>query len=160
MSTIESPDVQDTPVFHTRDVAEVLDELGVVAEAGLDNGEAEKRLESYGPNELVERDGIQPLRIFFNQFTDTMVIVLMIAAVIAAAIGDTNDAIVCDDPHDKGAYILKSCGGDSKRSVYFRIQGKRLFMKRCLLHQICCKGGQILIEALSDTLCHICYRLP
>ncbi len=94
MSTIESAETDDRPLHHTRDAAAVLAGLGVAAAAGLNGDEAARRLEEYGPNELVERDGIQPLRIFFNQFTDTMVIVLMIAAVIAAAIGDTNDAIV------------------------------------------------------------------
>jgi Ca2+-transporting ATPase len=83
-----------TPIFHTRDVDEVLAEYGVDAAAGLSSADAGARLQQYGPNELVERGGIQPWRILLNQFTDTMVIVLMIAAVIAAAIGDTKDSIV------------------------------------------------------------------
>ncbi|MCP3995927.1 MAG: HAD-IC family P-type ATPase, partial [bacterium] len=90
----EQADLEERPVFHTRDATVVLDELGVDSTAGLSHGEASSRLEKYGPNELVEHDGIQPFRIFLNQFTDTMVIVLMAAAVIAAAIGDTKDAIV------------------------------------------------------------------
>ena len=92
--TTDSPDVQDLPVYHTREAAAVLEQYEVDGNAGLSSDEAVRRFEQYGPNELVERDGIQPLRIFFNQFTDTMVIVLMIAAAIAAAIGDTKDAIV------------------------------------------------------------------
>ena len=80
--------------FHTSSGDEVVDQLEVVASSGLDQEEARRRLEQTGRNELVERDGIRPWRIFLSQFTDTMVIVLMVAAVIAAAIGDTNDAIV------------------------------------------------------------------
>ncbi len=91
--TTESSDV-DLATYHTRDSDAVLADLEVAGADGLDSAEAGRRLEQYGPNELVEADGIQPLRIFFNQFTDTMVIVLMIAAAIAAAIGDTKDAIV------------------------------------------------------------------
>jgi P-type Ca2+ transporter type 2C len=94
MTSRKLPDRSDRPVFHDRDVAVVLDELGVVADAGLSGDEAGRRLEHHGPNELVDKEGINPLRIVFSQFTDTMVIVLIIAAVIAAAIGDTNDAIV------------------------------------------------------------------
>ena len=94
MSTTEPTEVSERPVFHTRDAEDVLTELSVAADAGLDTSDATTRLATYGPNELVERDGIRPFRIFLNQFTDTMVIVLMIAAAIAAAIGDTKDAIV------------------------------------------------------------------
>ncbi len=94
MSTPEPTEVSERPVFHTRDVDDVLTELSVTADDGLETTDAASRLGEYGPNELVERDGIRPFRIFLNQFTDTMVIVLMIAAAIAAAIGDTKDAIV------------------------------------------------------------------
>ena len=72
----------------------MLSDLGVSSEAGLDASDADQRLRDTGPNELVERDAVQPWRIFLGQFTDTMVIVLIVAAAIAAAIGDTNDAIV------------------------------------------------------------------
>ena len=80
--------------MHTQDAEAVLDNLNVDRTAGLAADEANRRLAEVGPNELVERDGIQPWRILLSQFTDTMVIVLMVAAAIAAAIGDTNDAIV------------------------------------------------------------------
>ena len=93
MSTTETPETDPAQVFHTQSVDEVLDALDATP-TGLDSPEAERRLSQYGPNELVEREGIQPFRIFLNQFTDTMVIVLMIAAVIAWAIGDEKDAIV------------------------------------------------------------------
>ena len=81
-------------LFHTRDVDAVLAEMSVDATSGLATSEAEKRLAEFGPNELVETGGTPPWRIFLNQFTDVMVIVLMVAAAIAAAIGDVNDAIV------------------------------------------------------------------
>ncbi|MGA9596991.1 MAG: cation-translocating P-type ATPase [Acidimicrobiia bacterium] len=85
---------RERPAFHNRDIADVLTDLGVAAHAGLSSVEARRRLDEHGPNELVEKDGINPLRIVLDQFTDTMVIVLIIAAVIAAAIGDGNDAVV------------------------------------------------------------------
>ena len=85
--------ISETPA-HTQDTATVLAAQGVDAAAGLDSSEAARRLEEVGKNELVETDGISPWRIFVNQFTDVMVIVLIVAAVIAAAIGDVNDAVV------------------------------------------------------------------
>ncbi|MDJ0925522.1 MAG: cation-translocating P-type ATPase [Acidimicrobiia bacterium] len=80
--------------FHTREVPAIVDELDVDPRAGLATVEASRRLEQVGRNELVETGGTPPWQIFFNQFTDTMVIVLVVAAAIAAAIGDVKDAIV------------------------------------------------------------------
>ncbi|MDJ0665173.1 MAG: cation-translocating P-type ATPase [Acidimicrobiia bacterium] len=94
MSPTESSHRTAEATFHVREVDEVLAEFDVDPDLGLDSAEAARRMQQYGPNELVERDGIKPFRILLNQFTDTMVIVLMIAAVIAAAIGDTKDSIV------------------------------------------------------------------
>jgi Ca2+-transporting ATPase len=80
--------------FHAQDTSQVLADLDVARESGLDAAAAGRRLEDVGRNELVEHGGIRPWRIFLSQFTDTMVIVLIVAAAVAAAIGDTNDAIV------------------------------------------------------------------
>ncbi len=50
---------------------------------GLSTTESSARIEKYGYNELIETGGISPLRMFFNQFTDPMVIILMVAIVIS-----------------------------------------------------------------------------
>ena len=54
---------------------------------GLSKAEAAKRLAAVGPNELVQITRISPLRIFFEQFTDVLVIILIIAAVISGYLG-------------------------------------------------------------------------
>jgi Ca2+-transporting ATPase len=54
---------------------------------GLTSTEARRRIERYGPNELVQTQKISPLRILLSQFTDVLVIVLIIAAIISAALG-------------------------------------------------------------------------
>ena len=61
--------------------------------AGLSSTEAQTRLEKYGPNELVEKSGRTPFQIFWSQLTETMVLILIAAAIVAAALGDTKDAI-------------------------------------------------------------------
>ncbi len=95
MTSSATAPLSDTEIpFHTRDAASILEELAVDAITGLTTAEAERRLAETGPNELVETGGTPPWRIFLNQFTDVMVIVLMVAAAIAAAIGDVNDAVV------------------------------------------------------------------
>ncbi len=55
--------------------------------SGLTSEEAAKRLEEFGPNELIQTTRISPLRIFLEQFTDVLVIILIIAAGISAYLG-------------------------------------------------------------------------
>ncbi len=61
---------------------------------GLHQSVAEERLKEYGKNELIEKRRKSIWLIFFNQFKDVMIIVLLIAAVIAFVIGDLKDTIV------------------------------------------------------------------
>ncbi len=63
-----------------------------VSEAGLSSEEAERRLQEFGPNELIEKKGRSSLQIFFGQFKDVFVIMLLIAIVISVGIGENVDA--------------------------------------------------------------------
>ncbi len=72
---------------------EAMQELGTDLQQGLPDEEAARRLERYGPNELVEREKINPWKLLLSQFTETMVIVLLIAAVISVILGEYIDAV-------------------------------------------------------------------
>ena len=61
---------------------------------GLTSQEAAKRLEQYGPNELREGGKKSTARIFFEQFLDFLVIILIIAAVVSAVLGDVESMVV------------------------------------------------------------------
>ena len=61
---------------------------------GLNSSEAQKRLLEHGKNELVEEKKAGPITIFFGQFKDILILILLIAAVAAYFVGDTLDAIV------------------------------------------------------------------
>ena len=61
---------------------------------GLTSEEAAKRLKEYGPNELRRLKKISPWAIFFEQFKDLLIIILLVAVVISAVLGETVDAIV------------------------------------------------------------------
>ncbi len=61
---------------------------------GLHRADAEERLNQYGKNELTEKKKISVLILLLHQFKDVMIIVLLVAAVIAFAIGDIKDTIV------------------------------------------------------------------
>ncbi len=75
------------------DVKEVLTAFGS-SEDGLEPGEARKRLDEYGPNELTEKARKTPLLMFLGQFTDFMILVLIGAALVAGVIGELKDSIV------------------------------------------------------------------
>jgi Ca2+-transporting ATPase len=62
-------------------------------ESGLQVAETARRLAADGPNELIERGGKSPWRILWEQFTATMIVILLVAAALSAVIGDLKDAI-------------------------------------------------------------------
>lgn len=78
--------------WHRRTVNEVVGQLGTDPGSGLEDVEVIKRLEKYGPNELVELGGKSPWKILLDQFKETMVIILIIAAVISFILGEFIDA--------------------------------------------------------------------
>jgi Ca2+-transporting ATPase len=63
------------------------------AERGLTQAEAQRRLSTYGPNELVEHGLKSPWQILWEQLKATMVVILIVAAVISALLGDYKDAV-------------------------------------------------------------------
>ncbi len=75
------------------DIPSTLNLLKTTFEYGLSQEEATKRLAEHGANELIERSLKSPWRILWEQFTATMVVILIIAAVISALLGDTKDTI-------------------------------------------------------------------
>lgn len=60
---------------------------------GLSTREAEKRIKTYGLNELKHNKKKSPILIFLSQFNDFLVWVLMGATIISGVIGDKADAI-------------------------------------------------------------------
>ncbi|MGC9360536.1 MAG: HAD-IC family P-type ATPase, partial [Anaerolineae bacterium] len=80
-------------VWHRLDQQELYQELDSSPD-GLTAGTVVDRLERYGRNELEERGIRSPWVVLASQFTEIMVIVLLVAAVISFAIGETTDAIM------------------------------------------------------------------
>ena len=74
-------------------VDETLNRLGS-SPAGLSNEEARKRLERYGPNELVRTSRKSPLVMFLSQFNNLLILILIIAAALSAALEGWVDAAV------------------------------------------------------------------
>ena len=75
---------------YQRSVAATLAELRSSLQ-GLTSEEAQVRLETHGPNELVEKKKKTPVMMFLDQFKDFMILVLIAAAVISGIIGEPAD---------------------------------------------------------------------
>jgi Ca2+-transporting ATPase len=73
---------------------DVVRELDTDIEPGLTEVEANRRLEKFGLNELVERGGKSPWRILLDQFKDMVVVILIIAAIVSLLLGEELEAIV------------------------------------------------------------------
>jgi P-type Ca2+ transporter type 2C len=80
--------------FYRLDAAAALKELQSNKEKGLSASDAQARLAKYGPNELPAGEGTNILKLLVEQFTDVMVIILIIAAVISGFLGEITDVIV------------------------------------------------------------------
>lgn len=64
------------------------------SENGLDTETAAKRLEQYGPNELQGGKQKSGFRIFLEQFADFIVVILILAAIVSAVLGDVESTVV------------------------------------------------------------------
>ena len=78
---------------HTKELHTVLREIKSSAETGLSSEEAKARIEKYGPNELKEKRARSPLKMLIEQFTETLVLILIFAAIISAFLGKETETI-------------------------------------------------------------------
>jgi len=79
--------------WHAIEVEETLHALNT-KETGLSQEEAQKRLQEFGPNELKKEKGKSPIKLFVEQFTDILIIILLIATGLSIYLGELIDAIV------------------------------------------------------------------
>jgi Ca2+-transporting ATPase len=82
---------------HAKPIEEVVAGLQAHLERGLSQQEAGERLRRFGPNELTEKPRPGFLALLWDQFNNYLVIILIIAAFIALALGEWVDsvAIMC-----------------------------------------------------------------
>jgi magnesium-transporting ATPase (P-type) len=77
--------------YHTKDIEHVL-ALLETSQHGLENSDAASRLIKYGKNILPKATHISVLRLFFKQFLDPLIYVLLFAAFMSLIIGEYTDA--------------------------------------------------------------------
>lgn len=77
-------------------IDEVKEKFDVDPEVGLTESEAQRRLDLYGPNKLIEAKKETVLQMFLGEFKDPLVLILLVAAVIDAVIAIINGNEVAD----------------------------------------------------------------
>jgi len=77
--------------WHTLTTEDVVTATESDMSHGLSDTEAVARKTQYGPNELQEKGGTSPLRLLWDQFTNTMVLILIAAAVISGFLGKVTE---------------------------------------------------------------------
>ncbi len=78
--------------WHTLAAKDVLDELRTLEETGLSESEVEVRREQFGPNQLAEAPPTTIWQMLWEQFNNFVVMLLIVAAVLSALLGDYIEA--------------------------------------------------------------------
>jgi Ca2+-transporting ATPase len=79
---------KDGNTWHALPAEEVLTKLGTLADKGLTSEEVQERMAIYGPNQLREAPPVSFWQMLWDQFNNFVVIMLIVAAVISAVLGD------------------------------------------------------------------------
>ncbi|MBN1680103.1 MAG: cation-translocating P-type ATPase [Anaerolineae bacterium] len=84
----------DETTWYALSAEDTLAQLDCDQDQGLSEADIRQRQAQYGTNELPSEDGTSLWKLLISQFTSVMVVVLIVAAVISVAVGDTKDAVV------------------------------------------------------------------
>jgi len=82
------------PPWHSLDAEAALGMLSVDPTRGLSARDATERLAASGPNELTRAKRASPLALFLGQFTNTLSIILIVAIILSALVGEVADSAV------------------------------------------------------------------
>lgn len=83
---------QEEHAWHAMQSVDVLQSLNTLADRGLSTEEAQARMQKFGPNELREAPPTSFWQMLWQQFNSFVVILLIVAAVISAFLGDYVEA--------------------------------------------------------------------
>jgi len=79
--------------WYSLSIAKIVHKLDI-AKAGLTQQEAEKRLVQFGPNSLREEEKTSLAKLFFSQFANLLIVILLTAVGISFLLGEFLDAII------------------------------------------------------------------
>jgi Ca2+-transporting ATPase len=96
MKTQDSQNAEDQTqkpeAWHAFEAEDTLSQFATPADSGLSSAEAAKRLSTYGPNQLDEAPPTTIWQMLWDQFNNFVVILLIVAAIISALLGDYVEA--------------------------------------------------------------------
>lgn len=87
-----APRLDARQAWHTLPVSKVVGHLETEIERGLSSEEARRRLKQHGHNELREQARPAFWRLLLEQFNNFVVIILIVASIVSAALGDWIEA--------------------------------------------------------------------
>ncbi|MGL4951738.1 MAG: cation-translocating P-type ATPase, partial [Mycoplasma sp.] len=79
--------MENNIVFHTKEIDTIQKELVTDIKIGLSDKQVTSNLEKYGPNRLTSKKEKNIARIFFDQYKDILMIVLLVSALISVIVG-------------------------------------------------------------------------
>ena len=82
------------PLWYTKSIQEVQNELRTDLENGLSTAEAEERLKKYGPNQFEDHKKPSIFKMFWEQINTILIWILIGAAAISAFVGEGTDALI------------------------------------------------------------------
>lgn len=80
--------------WHSRDAQQAVSELDSDAQHGLASDDAQRRLEEHGPNAIRSGERMPWYLILLHQFTDPLIYILLLAAVVSLLFQEYLDAVV------------------------------------------------------------------
>ena len=83
----------DSVFWYQQDSSETIARLESNAQTGLSDTQVSERLAAFGPNQLKEGKRRPFILLFARQFTDFMILVLIVAAIVSGLIGDIEDTL-------------------------------------------------------------------
>jgi Ca2+-transporting ATPase len=92
-SASQSAEPDDARNWHTLEVGEIFNLFNTAPDRGLSSEESRQRLEVCGPNEIKEAPRPGLIKLILEQFNNFIVIVLIVASLISAIIGDYVEAL-------------------------------------------------------------------
>ena len=88
----DSDGITASPSWHALALPEVCERLSATP-AGLDAGEARRRLLALGPNELGRAHRVSPWPVLLAQFQNLLILILLTATAVSAYLGEVVEAI-------------------------------------------------------------------
>jgi P-type Ca2+ transporter type 2C len=83
----------DGSTYYSNSVEEVEKEFSTDLKNGLSKKDATDRLKKYGPNKIEQKSSISAWKIFFRQFKNIIVLLLILVSAISFAIGDAIEGV-------------------------------------------------------------------